>query len=128
MNPISLDQLEGVRKAALWRHRGWKDLITLADFIASDQWEIAWDDGNVDASEPLVENLYSQALEDKVMTAGATLPNLFVAPTRGTRKDRGEENAQLRRRVMLSYWDRSRLRRDVEEWYSDYIPHRKTLV
>lgn len=93
----------------------------MSDKIANDKWEIIWPDQGVESSDPLVENVYSQALEDKTNAAGAITPNLFTIPTRGTRKDRGERNAALRKRIMLSYWDRSRVRKNLKRFYRDWF-------
>lgn len=108
------------REHSLQTHRDWKLQIQLCDLVAGDQWKILWPDGSVQYSDPLVENIYAQALEDKMQTAGATLPRLSVHPARGTRKDQGESNAQQRRRVWLSYWERSRLKREIKQYYHDW--------
>lgn len=117
----NLEDIEQLRTHALYRHRSWKTLINLSDQVAADEWEVIWPDGHVDDSDPLVENLYSQALEDKMASAGALTPNLYVAAAQGTRKDEAERNAQLRRRVMKSYWERSRLRRDIKLYFMDWL-------
>lgn len=93
----------------------------MADEVAAGRWQIMWPDLSVDASEPLVENLYSQTLKDKTMTAGAVPLQLFTPPTRGTRKDEGEKNAQKRKRVGHSYWDRSNLRKNRQRFYRDWL-------
>lgn len=113
--------MTALRQAALDRHRTWKTDIYTADLIASNEWEIMWPDDVVEESKPLVENLYLQTLEDKVATAGAMLPQLFVPPRRGTREDRAERDAQRRKRAYLGYIDRSRLRRDLKKWYMDWF-------
>jgi hypothetical protein len=118
---IDLDTIRRVRQDALFVHRDWKASIRLADGVASDKWEVIWPDGVAEGSEPLVENLYSQALEDKLASAGATMPNLYVPAARGTRKDAAEKNAALRRRVFTAYWEHSRLRRDLKQWYGDWF-------
>ena len=117
----ALQDLADLREHALHRHRPWKTLINLSDMVAADQWEVIWPDGEAEDSDPLVENLYSQALEDKMAAAGAIVPNLYVAPARGTRADEAERNSQLRRRVMKSYWERSRLRRDIKLYFRDWL-------
>ena len=118
---VTLKDLAEARTHALHIHSRWKREINLADMVANDKWEILWPDGTVDESEPLVENLYAQALEDKTLSAGAMLPKLFTTPARGTRLDRAEKNAQQRKRVMLSYWERSALRKNAKKFYRDWL-------
>ncbi len=119
--PVSIRDLKTLRESALTVHNTWKQEIALSDKIANDRWEILWPDNSVEMSDPLVENIYAQALEDKTLSAGAELPQMFTMPARGTRKDRGEMNAQKRKRVMLSYWDRSNLRRNLKRFYRDWF-------
>lgn len=109
------------REQALQQHRDWKLQIELCDLVAADEWKILWPDGTVEHSQPLVDNVYVESLEDKMGAAGATLPRLTVHPARGTRKDRAESSASQRRRVLLSYWERSRLKREVKSYYHDWL-------
>ena len=104
MPHLTLDELRQAREIAVHTHRRWKARINLSDNIAAGDWEIAWPDDAVEPSDPLVENIYSEALEDKVYTAGVVLPRLFVQPAAGTRSDRGERNAQKRRRAIMAMW------------------------
>ena len=117
--PLTEIDLRYLRQIAVDAHSSWKQEIALSDMIANDNWEILWPDLSVESSDPLVENIYSQALEDKTLTAGAIPPNLFTQPTRGTRSDAGEKNAEKRKRVGLSYWDRSDVRRNLKKWFRD---------
>jgi len=105
------------REWAIREFRYWKDDIATADAIYNDQWSVALGDDWVEESEPLVENIYSQAVEDKALTAGIVLPVLKVPPKRGTRADRGERSAQVRRRVMMSTWERSKVSRNLPVWF-----------
>lgn len=118
---IGTDEVAMFRQQALEQHRTWKTDIYTADLIASNNWEILWPDDVVEESEPLVENLYLQTLEDKSASAGAMLPQMFVPPRRGTREDRAERDAQRRKRAMLGYWDRSRIRRDLKAYYMEWF-------
>ena len=117
---VTLSDITEARDHALHIHRKWKQEIIVADLVANDQWHIMWPDKTVEESEPLVENIYSQALEDKTNAAGAMLPAMFTTPRRGTRKDRAEMNAQKRKRAMLSYWDRSAVRKNLKRFYRDW--------
>ncbi len=119
--PTTIKDIRDAREFGLQIHRDWKAQITVNDGVANDDWEIIWDDDVVEGSEPLVENVYSGALEDKVGAAAAKLPTIFVHPTRGTRKDRGERQAQKKKRVMSSYWKRSKIRRLVKNGYMDWF-------
>lgn len=118
---ISTEQLRRTRDLALTVHSRWKQEIALCDLVANDKWQVMWPDKTVEESEPLVENIYAQALEDKTLSAGAMLPGYFVNARKGTRKDEAERNAQLRKRVHLSYAERSRLRRNLKRFYRDWL-------
>ena len=116
--------LEDVRKARDWGvnfHAPWKRQITVNDAVASDQWNVIWDDGEDEPSDPLVENVYKGALEDKMSAAGSFLPSIFVPPPPGTTEDRGERAAQKRKRVIMSYWDRSDMPRLLKTLYRDWF-------
>lgn len=122
MADSSLFTLEGLaetRQNALTVWSPWKTQINLCDMVANDKWEILWPDETVEDSEPLVENTYLQALEDKTYAAGTVLPRMFTIPRRGTRLDRAESQAMKRKRVYSSYWDRSRMKRQAKKWYKD---------
>lgn len=124
MTDASLFTIEGLRYSrqnALTIYAPWKQEIALTDLVANDKWEILWPDDTVEDSEPLVENTYLQALEDKTYTAGTVLPRMFTIPRRGTQKDRAERSAQKRKRVYSSYWDRSRLHKQAKKFYRDGI-------
>lgn len=116
---VSLADMKSMREHALFVHQKWKQEIALADKIDRGEWEILWPDGGLEESEPLVENVYNQALEDKTLSAGAILPQIFTFPRRGTRSDRGEQNAAKRKRSMLAYWDNSRLAGNLKRYYRD---------
>lgn len=114
-------ELRNLRLSALNAHSPWKQEILICDEVAADRWQILWPDQSVESSTPLVENLYAEALEDKTITAAAVPLQLRTVPTRGTRSDRGESNAEKRRRVGLSYWHRSGARRLRQKLYRDLL-------
>lgn len=118
---IDLDQLRTIRDEAITTFNPWKMEIATVDRVAAGDWSIMWPDRSKEYSKPLVENLYVQALEDKMAAAGSVLPSLFVPPTLGTRNDRAEAQAQLKRRVMISYWDTSRLKRHLKAYARDWL-------
>jgi len=117
---ITETDIRQLRGDAIQAHSRWKGELVLADAVESGEWEILWPDASIEMSKPLVENLYSEALEDKTLTASTIQPQLLTQPTRGTRKDRGETNAAKRQRVGLSYLERSDFRRNLRKIYRDY--------
>lgn len=102
-------------------HAPWKRQIQINDAIAADKWSVVWDDGVEEPKDPLVQNVYKGALEDKINTAGAATPAIFVPPPPGTTLDRGERLAQKRKRVLMSYWDRSDMQRLRKLMYRDWF-------
>lgn len=118
---LDIKDLRTAREWALTYHQPWKAQIKRNDAIAADQWSVAWDDGTEDASDPLVENVYKGALEDKIHTASAAMPMIIVPPPPGTKEDEGERKAQRRRRVFQSYWDRSNMHRLLSNIYRDWF-------
>jgi len=118
---LTVDDLRHARDTGINQHQQWKAQIRVNDAIAADQWNIIWDDGEDEPSEPLVENVYKGALEDKIATAGAGVPAIYVPPPPGTAEDRGERLAQKRKRVYQSYWDRSEMPRLLKMGYRDWF-------
>jgi len=118
---LTLDDVRAARDWGVRFHSSWKAQIRVNDAVASDQWSIAWDDGEDEDSEPLVENVYKGALEDKMSAAGSFLPSIFVPPSPGTTEDRGERQSQKRKRVYQSYWDRSDMPRLLKGAYRDWF-------
>ena len=116
---FDIEGLRWTRENALTVFAPWKIEINVADMVATDKWEILWPDETVEASEPLVENTYLQALEDKTYAAGTVLPRLMTIAKRGTRQDQAERQAAKRKRVYSSYWDRSALHRQAKKFYRD---------
>lgn len=119
----SLQALVSLRQEAVNEHREWKRRSFTLDTILDSRWATVWDDLTAELSEPLVENIPLQALEDRAAQAASVEPRLIVAPTRGTRKDAGEKNAATRRHAILSMWQRSRWVPTRKLWYIDRIAH-----
>lgn len=113
--------LQYLRSTAVSAFAPWKQEIMLCDKVERGEWSILWPDQTVESSDPLIENIYAEALEDKTITAGAVLPMLLTQPTRGTRKDAGEKNAAKRRRAGLSYWDRSNAKKNIKRFLRDWL-------
>lgn len=120
---MNLTDLAQLRDEAVAQHRGWKRRSLTLDAIAADEWQTVWDDLTVELGKPLVENTLLQALEDKTAAAAGIKPKLVVNPTRGTRQDRAERNAEQRRRVFQSYWDRSIMDRLRFRLFMDWFGH-----
>jgi len=118
-----IDELKAVREEALFEHRDWKRRSWTSDLIARNEWSTVWDDLSVEASEALVENIYTEALEDKAASAASLTPQIIVAPSPGTRSDRAEMAAQRKRRVFLSYGYRSNVNQLMVRWYLDWYQH-----
>lgn len=113
--------LRHLRSTAVQAHAPWKQQIIICDKVERGEWEILWPDMSVEDANPLVENIYAEALEDKTITAGAMPPTLATQPTRGTRRDAGERNAASRRRVGMGYWERSNVRKNLRKFYRDWL-------
>lgn len=120
---LTLTDLSQLRAEAVKQHQGWKRRSFTLDAITADEWQTVWDDLTVEIGKPLVENTALQALEDSVASAAGIRPRLIVSPTRGTRSDRAEKNAELRRRVYQSYWDRSGMDRLRYRLFMDWFGH-----
>ena len=112
-----------IRENALNRHRDWKQRSQTADLIIQGKWSTVWADLKVTESDPTVENVYLEALEDKAASAGAIPPFVDVAPTRGTRLDRAETDAQKRRRAFVSLMFDSDFDANQVEWIMDWLMH-----
>lgn len=120
---INLDDLRERREWAVFTHRDWKRRSWVSDLIAKNEWHVVWGDDTISNEEPLVENLYLEALEDKAATAASIKPRLLVSPTRGTRADRAELNAQKRRRAFNTFLQRSNFETKLTRWYLDWWQH-----
>ena len=112
----------------LWRwsvakHSDWKRRSRVSDLMVQGKWNVIWQDLTVAEHDPLVENLYAEALEDKAAAAASIVPFIEVAPTRGTRDDRAERDAQLRRRVFISLMQDSCLEEKQQAFYFDWFQH-----
>ena len=118
---ITRDDLKQFRVDAIMEYQRWKAEIRMADSFSQGRWSVTWDNSTVEDGEPLIENIYSQAWEDKMAVAGTTFPALSVPPAMGTRADRAEANAAKRKRIYLSYLDRGRVVDDWPAWYGDWF-------
>ena len=112
----------------LWRwavqhHSEWKRRSRVSDLMVAGRWNVIWGDLAVAEYDPLVENLYVEALEDKAAAAAAITPFIEVAPARGTRDDRAERSAQLRRRVFVSLMRESAWDEKQQAFYFDWFQH-----
>ncbi|MFH2073332.1 MAG: hypothetical protein ABIJ75_10830 [Actinomycetota bacterium] len=112
-----------IRENALNRHRDWKQRSLTADLIIQNRWATVWPDLKVTEGDPTIENLYLEALEDKAASAAANSPYVGVAPTRGTRNDRAETDAQKRRRAFVSLMFDSGFDEKQIEWVMDWLMH-----
>ena len=117
-----IDLIEA-RTWALNVHSDWKRRMKTSDLIAGGHWSTVWPDLTGAPSDPLVENVYIEALEDKANSAAGVVPALFVAPSTGTRADRGETQAQEKRKVFVSYMQRSREEKLRIKWFLDWFQH-----
>jgi hypothetical protein len=108
---------------ALQTHREWKSRSRVNDLIANGKWHVVWNDLTGQDFDPLVENIYIEALEDKAYAAAGLVPQVFVGPSTGTRLDRGEKQAQDKRKVFLSYMQASGYDRLRVKWLLDYYEH-----
>jgi len=110
-----------LRQYGFRAHHGWKVRLRTADHITRGQWWREWPDDTMDRHEPLVENVYNEALYDKAATAGGIKPSVEVAPVRGTRSDRGETSAQKRRRAFNSFLRDSNIEDKQVAWVMDWL-------
>jgi len=120
MPPTIADITDG-RDWAIREYQPWKTQILINDQIFADEWQVIHDDSTAEDSEPLVPNIYKEGLEDKMHTAGSIKPAIHVHPKLGTRKDAGEKSAQVRRRVHLSYDDRSAMDVNRYRYFRDFL-------
>jgi hypothetical protein len=112
-----------MRDWAVRQHRDWKVRSRTSDLMVAGKWSVIWPDLTISEMDPLVENLYVEALEDKAAAAGGITPFIEVAPTRGTRGDRAEKDAQLRRRVFISMMRNSAIEEKQVAWLFDWFQH-----
>ncbi len=119
--PPTLKEMREARTWALQHYADWKAQLRVNDQIAAGDWSVTLEDATTESSEPLIQNVYLNSLEDKIATAGASLPTIFVPVPVGTTKDKGEKQAQKRKWVYTSYWDRSGLKRNLKGYYRDWF-------
>lgn len=123
MTAISTTELEEMREWAYRIHRDWKTRSLTSDLLVQHEWHTVWPDLTTSKTGPLVEDVYTEALEDKVSTAASISPFVEVAPTRGTRADRAERNAQQRRRAFISFMRDSKIEQKQTGFYYDWFQH-----
>jgi hypothetical protein len=118
---LDRDQFKEMREWSFRRHQEWKQRLRRSDLLAQGKWTTLWPDLTISEDEALVENVYIEALEDKAASAASTSPFVEVAPTRGTRKDQAERNAQQRRRAFVSFMRESDLFGKQVAWAYDWL-------
>lgn len=77
---LNVDTLAELREWATLHHRDWKRRSWTTDLIARNEWSVVWDDLTVAQEEPLVENIFLEALEDKAAQAASLMPRILVSP------------------------------------------------
>lgn len=120
---LKIEELTDLWSWATQHHADYKRRSRVSDLMVQGKWNVIWADLAVAEHDPLVENLYIEALEDKAAAAAAIAPFIEVAPTRGTRDDRAERDAQLRRRVFISMMRDSLLEDKQQAFYFDWFQH-----
>ena len=120
--PTERDLLK-LRESGINRHREWKARSLTSDWIVQNKWRTLWPDLVVEETDPTIENVYAEALEDKAGSAGSIPPFVDVAPTRGTKEDRAEREAQLRRRAFVSFMADSDIAGKQAKWVMDWLQH-----
>ena len=113
--------LTDIREHFLEKHRDWKVRLRTQDLIHQRKWATVWPDLTEQVVEPVVEHVYNEALMDKAASAAGITPFVSVAPTRGTKEDRAERNAQLRRRVFMSVMRDSEIADIQTSWAFDWL-------
>lgn len=120
---IRIDGLLDRRRWAIDANRSSKARQTRAERILRGEWRTVWPDLSETENEPVVENIFLEAAEDKAATAASITPTFDVPPRRGTRADRAEREAQLARRVFVTLTQESRLDALHVGFYMDWFVH-----
>ena len=115
-------ELIQLREYGFQTHVGWKQRSRTSDLITQNKWKTVWPDSTIDETDPLVENIYNEALNDKAATVGAIEPFVLVSPTRGSRDD-PEKNAQKRRRIFVTFMRDSDVDDKQTSWAFDWLQH-----
>lgn len=126
-DPFGAD-LPQVHQWAIDRHRDWKQRSTITDAVATGKWAKLWKAVAPGADDPLIENVYLEALEDKAASAASLQPSIHVAASLGTRNDRAEKEAAKKRKVFVSYSQRSDMEKLAEQLYLDWFQHGAMFV
>ena len=117
----TIPELMTIRSNAMKRHLGWKQRSLTTDLILQNKWNTVWADMKVEEADPTIENVYSEAMEDKAGSAASSFPFIDVAATRGTRDDRAERVAQQRRRAFVSFTLDSNFDVNQTAWVMDWL-------
>lgn len=129
------DDMVDARAQAVIMHADWKQRSHVSDLLLQHKWSTLWSDLTGRTDPPLVEDLYTEALEDKSYTAAGLHPQIIVAPSLATRADRGETIAAKKRKVFSTYALNSRFPinrvRHYMDWFKEgasyAIPHSDQL-
>ena len=114
------DDLVEARSQAVLMHSDWKQRSHVSDLMLQHKWSTIWSDLTGRNDPPLVEDLYTEALEDKAYTAAGLHPQIIVAPNVTTRADRGERQAAKKRKVYVSYALNSRFSTNKVRFFMDW--------
>lgn len=114
------DDLIEARTEAVMMHSNWKQRSRVSDMMLAHKWSTIWSDLTGNTDPPLVEDLYTEALEDKSYTAAGLHPRIMVAPSLTTRQDTGEKVAAKKRKVFTTYALNSRFAINKVRWFMDW--------
>jgi len=114
------DDLVEARTQAVLLHADWKQRSRTSDLMLGHKWSTIWSDLTGNTDPPLVEDLYTEALEDKSYTAAGLHPQIIVAPSLTSKKDRGETVAAKKRKVFTTYALQSRFAVNKVRFYMDW--------
>lgn len=119
--PPTLRDLQALQSQARQDFMPWKQGIAFRDRLVRSRVPTEWPDKSAAETDLMVRNVYRNALLDKGRTAGLLMPKLVTWPTRGTKSDRAERNAEKRRRVATDWWHRSVLDVNLARYYIDAL-------
>jgi len=120
MTRLTLPNLQDTRHRAFERNRNSKARMTRASRVIREEWFKVWPDLTVEAGEPSIENVFTEAAEDKAASAAAIRPDFYVPPRSGTRNDLAERNAQKGRRIFMTLAQHSNLEGLQLQFYMDW--------
>lgn len=120
---LTLDELTTIRRDAVFRHQKWKTRSLTLTTMLADEWQTIWDDLSATYGEPLVENIALETVTDRASTAAEAEPQILVPGRKGTTRQRGEKNADKRRRVYRSYLEYADFPRLRQQLFMDRLVH-----